>query len=197
MKYEYYSNPYYELHGNVDCKYNCDFVSKKRLKWWRFVHAKQLKQIPPDAPTSFVPKELRRALTDKSGKINRNAWEMGLALAIKDALRSGDLYLPQSKQHVSFWNMMLSETQYQIIRESSDYQYPAPEEIREILTSDFEIGIQTAQERFSSDSFAEIIDGKLKLKRDDRAKIPSNVQRHRQLHCSCSVCRRNILLNAI
>lgn len=60
----------------------------------RQLDAKQIKQIPPDAPTSFVPKELRRALTDKSGKINRNAWEMGLALAIKDALRSGDLYLP-------------------------------------------------------------------------------------------------------
>jgi hypothetical protein len=28
--------------------------------------------------------------------------KMGLVLAMKDTLRSGDLYLPQSKQHVSF-----------------------------------------------------------------------------------------------
>ena len=56
-----------------------------------------LKKLPSAAPTNFVPKELRRALKDEHGNINRNTWEMGLALAIKDALRSGDLYLPQSR----------------------------------------------------------------------------------------------------
>ena len=66
----------------------------------------ELKKLPQTAPTDFVPKELRRALKNQAGTLNRNAWEMGLALAIKDALRSGDLYLPQSKQHVSFWDLM-------------------------------------------------------------------------------------------
>ena len=36
-----------------------------------------------------------------------------MALAMKDALRSGDLYLPQSKQHVSFWEFTLSTPQWQ------------------------------------------------------------------------------------
>ena len=75
-----------------------------------------LKRLPPTAPSDFVPKELRRALKDQDGKLNRNAWEMGLALAIKDALRSGDLYLPQSKQHVSFWDLTLSDTRWQEVR---------------------------------------------------------------------------------
>ena len=51
-----------------------------------------VKKLPPEAPTAFVPPELYRALRDQTGNINRNAWETGLALAIKDALRSGDLY---------------------------------------------------------------------------------------------------------
>ena len=62
----------------------------------------ELTHLPTDAPTNFVPRELRRALKNGDGKLNRNAWEMGLALAIKDAFRSGDLYLPQSKHYVSF-----------------------------------------------------------------------------------------------
>ena len=165
--------PFEAEHGSQPLLKGIDIV--------RQLDAKQIKQIPSDAPTSFVPKELRRALTDKSGKINRNAWEMGLALAIKDALRSGDLYLPQSKQHVSFWNMMLSETQYQIICESTAYQYPAPDEVRKILTTNFEEEARTAQEKFPTDSFAEIVDGKLKLKRDDRAKIPTKVRRLQKL----------------
>ena len=53
----------------------------------------ELTHLPTDAPTNFVPRELRRALKNDNGKLNRNAWEMGLALAIKDAFRSGDLYL--------------------------------------------------------------------------------------------------------
>jgi hypothetical protein len=62
---------------------------------------------------------LRRALKDPTGQLNRNAWEMGLALAIKDALRSGDLYVPQSKQHVSFWDLTLSDTRWQEVKTSA------------------------------------------------------------------------------
>ena len=72
-----------------------------------------LKRLPPAAPIQFVPKELRRALKDQDGKVNRNAWEMGLALAIKDVLRSGDLYLTQSKQYLSFWDLTMSESHWQ------------------------------------------------------------------------------------
>lgn len=49
-----------------------------------------LRKLPPHAPTAFVPQELHRALTNANGTLNRNAWETGLALAMKDALRSGD-----------------------------------------------------------------------------------------------------------
>lgn len=72
----------------------------------RQLDAGEIKKLPQTAPTDFVPKELRRILKNPTGGLNRNAWEMGLALAMKDALRSGDLYLPQSKQHVSFWDLM-------------------------------------------------------------------------------------------
>lgn len=72
--------------------------------------AQKHKQVPRETPSAFVPKELRVALKDDYGNINRNAWEMGLALAIKDALCSRDLYVPQSKHHTSFWDFMLSDT---------------------------------------------------------------------------------------
>jgi TnpA family transposase len=129
-----------------------------------------MKKLPPDAPTAFVPPELYRALRDQTGNINRNAWETGLALAIKDALRSGDLYLPQSKHHVSFWDLTLSETRWQEVRTTSytALQQPSPQEIRAALTRQFHDATQTADERFVRDDFATIEDGHLKLKRDDK-----------------------------
>jgi TnpA family transposase len=133
--------------------------------------------LPRLPPTAFVPKELRRALKDQTGNLNRNAWEMGLALAIKDALRSGDLYLPQSKQHVSFWDLTLSETRWQEVRTSAfdDLQQPHKHEVKAVLTQQFHEASDLAKQRFAFDDFAEIQDGKLKLKRYDKIALPPAV----------------------
>src|SRR5262249_34379856 len=129
----------------------------------RKLDAGVLTRLPPTAPTNFVPQKLRRALKDPIGNLNRNAWEMELALAIKDALRSGDLYLPQSKQHVSFWDLTLSETRWQTMRTSSfdDLQQPHKHEVKAVLTQQFHAASDVAKQRFACDDFAEIQDGKL------------------------------------
>ena len=143
----------------------------------RKLGAGDLKKLPPTAPTHFVPKELRRALKDEAGNINRNAWETGLALAIKDALRSGDLYLPQSKQHVSFWDLTLSETRWQDARTTAfaELQQPQKHEAKAVLTQQFHEASDLAKKRFEFDDFAEIQDGKLKLKRYDKIAMPPSV----------------------
>ena len=59
---------------------------------------------------------------------------------IKDALRSGDLYLPQSKQHVSFWDLTLSDTpvaggaNLRLVPRSSN---PHNSEAKAVLTQQF------------------------------------------------------------
>jgi TnpA family transposase len=143
----------------------------------RQLDAGTLKRLPLMVPTSFVPRELRRALRDPTGQINRNAWEMGLALAIKDALRSGDLYLPQSKQHVSFWELTLSEPRWQEVQPSAcaALQQPQKQEVKTVLTHQFHDAVTAAKARFPGDDFAEIQDGKLKLKRDDKVSVPASV----------------------
>ena len=40
----------------------------------RQLDAGELKKLPNIVPTYFIPKELRRRLRDKNGKIQRNAW---------------------------------------------------------------------------------------------------------------------------
>jgi hypothetical protein len=73
----------------------------------------QIKNLPENAPISFIPKELRRVLKNKKGQLNRNAWEIGLALAIKENLRSGNLCIPKSKEFISFWKMLLDNRQWE------------------------------------------------------------------------------------
>ncbi len=149
----------------------------KAIEVIRQLDANELKQLPANVATDFVPKELRPALRDNRGKINRNAWEMGLALAIKDAFRSGDLYLPQSKQHLSFWDFMLNDTQWEEAKTSVyvELKQPQKQEVVTTLTQQFEEVTSSAKEQFPSDNFAQIVNGKLKLKRDDKAVLPDGV----------------------
>lgn len=137
----------------------------------------ELKKLRATVPTAFIPQELRRALKDKSGNINRNAWELGLAMAIKDALRSGDLYLPQSKQHVSFWDLMVNETCWKETREASyvELQQPHQKEVKKLLIQQFHQSADKAEKRFGWDDFAEIENEKLRLRHDDKAAIPVSV----------------------
>lgn len=151
----------------------------KAIKIIRQLDSGEMKRLPEDVPTAFVPKELRRALKDKSGNINRNAWELGLAMAIKDAFRSGDLYLPKSKRHVSFWDLILNESCWQETREASytELEQPKQQDAKETLTLQFHKSACQAEKMFELDNFAEIQNGKLRLKRDDKAVIPASVIR--------------------
>jgi TnpA family transposase len=149
----------------------------KAIQFVRQLDDGDLKKLPENTPTAFIPRELRRSLKDQAGNINRNVWEMGLALAMKDALRSGDLYLPQSKQHVSFWDLTLNEPNWDETKHTvyTELQQPLPHEVRSAISSQFHEAVSAAQKRFGLDNFAEIHNGRLKLKRDDKLDVPDKV----------------------
>lgn len=102
-----------------------------------------------------------------------------MAIAMKDALRSGDLFVPQSKQHVSFWDLMLDQHHWQATREAAytELQQPTQENVKTALILEFHQIVGEAEKRFELDSFAEIKGGNLRLQRDDKAEIPEPVTR--------------------
>ncbi|KIE04653.1 Transposase, TnpA family, partial [Candidatus Jidaibacter acanthamoeba] len=137
-----------------------------------------IKSLPSNLPTSFIPKELHGCYKNKDGKIQRNAWELGLAIAIKDALHSGDLYLPKSKQYVSFWELIMNEHNWHESKENAyqELQQSHPENVKTVLVTGFNQALANAKKKFTTDNFAEIKNGKLNLKRDDKAEIPDKVK---------------------
>lgn len=58
----------------------------------RKIAQQEIAKIPCNMNTKFMDVQLTIAMRDKNSKIKRNLWEMGLAIAIKDGFRSGDLY---------------------------------------------------------------------------------------------------------
>lgn len=151
----------------------------KSIQLIRQLDAGELKTLPNDVPTYFIPKELQRCLKGKNGKLQRNAWELGVAIAMKEALRSGDLFVPKSKQYVSFWDLMLNQYRWEDTRKAAykDLQQPFKEQAKDQLILQFHQSVSVANTRFELDTFAEIKDGNVKLKRDDKAEVPEAVKK--------------------
>ena len=149
------------------------------VKLIRQMDSGQLTNLPEDAPISFVPKELRRILKKGNGKINRNVWEMGLALAIKENMRSGNLYIAKSKKYISFWKMILDNRKWKESREEiyQNLNQPNPENAVQSLETQFHKAIKESKIQFKNDKFARIENGKLKLGRDKKTDIPNQVKK--------------------
>lgn len=69
--------------------------------------------LPEKTPIEFIDRKLFGALYTQDGKIKRSLWEIGVAIAIKEGFRSGDLFLFHSNKHVSFWNLIYNEEQWE------------------------------------------------------------------------------------
>ncbi|MFN8787821.1 MAG: DUF4158 domain-containing protein, partial [Neisseriaceae bacterium] len=143
----------------------------------------ELKKLPERVAINFVPADLANSLKDESGKIQRNAWELGLSIAMKDALRSGDLYLSQSKHYVSFWSLVMNDTTWTNVKDTAFQELSKPQtnQVKSALNNDFNQVLELAKNNFTNDDFAEIKNGRLKLRRDDKADVPEKVKQVQKL----------------
>ena len=85
--------------------------------------------LTTDDPHSFVQADWRLYLItgDKAGgKLDRAIWETSLAFAVRDALRAGSLFLAQSRDHVSFWNLVYDDRDWQQTREQAYQRLDLP-----------------------------------------------------------------------
>ena len=134
-----------------------------------------------DTPVGFLPAAFRRALragAPPDDRLDRALWEVGLALAVKDALRSGDLHLPASRRHVSFWNLVYREDRWAGERERAyaDLALPAePAAALHRLGEAFARAAQRFADGLATNPFATVEDGRLRLHRPDALPIPENV----------------------
>lgn len=130
--------------------------------------------LTPSDPHGFVQRDWRPHLVT-GGKLDRAIWEISLAFAVRDALRAGSLFLAQSRDHVSFWNLVYDDRNWQQTREQAYQRLDLPADGQAFLariTAEFDRAARAAEHRLLSNRFAAVRDGRLKLKRRDALPIP-------------------------
>jgi TnpA family transposase len=143
----------------------------------------EIKRLPDDAPQRFVPPAWKPALRRADGTIDRAVWEIALAIAVRDSLRSGDLYLSDSHRHVSFSNFIYDERHWTDARERSYVEMglpTAPDDAVARLRSELTEAALLASAGLDENPFASIYNGRLKLKRSDALAIPASVRELRR-----------------
>ena len=144
-------------------------------------------KLEPNDPHGFVPAAWRRFLVE-NGKVDRRIWEIALAFAIRDALRAGNLFLAESREHVSFWNLVYDERRWQATRAEAYGRVglPAgPHTFLDALVVALDQAARAAARGLPANPFAAVQDGKLKLKRPDALPIPRSV---RHLRATIKAC---------
>jgi TnpA family transposase len=134
--------------------------------------------VQPKDPCGFVPAAWRPYLMS-NGKVDRRLWEIALAFAVRDALRAGNLYLAHSREHVSFWNLVYDSRRWQDSRSEAYDRLALPAEPKAFLgpiVASLDRVARAAARGLSTNAFAEVRDGKLRLKQLDALPIPRSVR---------------------
>jgi TnpA family transposase len=145
----------------------------------RRLDGEEQKTLPVDAPRDFVPAAWRAALERGDGSLERNLWEIALSLAVRDALRAGDLTLAESRRHVSFWNLVYDENQWAREREEAYTALALPNEADRVLDKlrqEYREALERAERGLADNPFATVREGRLHLKRPDALEIPERVK---------------------
>jgi TnpA family transposase len=145
----------------------------KAIEICRALDAGTRDPLTVDDPHDFVRADWRAhlATSGKSGTtLERGIWEISLAFTVRDALRAGSLFLTQSRNHVSFWNLIYEDRSWQQAREQAYQRLDLPTDGQTFLikiTAEFDRVVQAAERGFTTNRFATIKDGRLKLKKRD------------------------------
>jgi TnpA family transposase len=135
-----------------------------------------------DAPRHFVPAAWRKMACPAGQRPRRALWEIALAFAVRDALRSGDLFLAASRRHVSFWNLLMDEQQWAEAKRDVYACLPVPhrpDEALGALRARFDEAAGAAAGGLSRNLFARIQDGELRLQKPDALPITPGLRKLR------------------
>ena len=144
------------------------------------LHKGDISSVPKDAPIDFVPQDWRKYLKDKKGKIVAGVWELSLASAVKQNLRSGDLFLPGSKKHISFWNLVHDKVTWEKNRDESFKDLGFSQDfdiIEESFIDEFDKEATLFEKGLSGNDFVSITNDKLRMKRDTAYDIPTGAKK--------------------
>ena len=119
--------------------------------------------LPLDAPIDFIPAAWRDSYRQPDGRGDKRLSDIALALSLRDALRSGDLFLPESRHHVSFANLIYHEQRWRQGRSAAYEQVSLFQEADDVvahLCQELDQTARRTEQGMSENPIASVRDGR-------------------------------------
>lgn len=92
----------------------------KAVDMLRELNATGARKVPDGAPADFVPAKwegyLKQAVKDNDTTAHRHYWELCVLLALRDGLRSGDVYVPGSRRYADPSSFLITPEEWETKR---------------------------------------------------------------------------------
>ena len=147
----------------------------------------ELKTIPGDCPTQFVPVSWMKMLKLNDGTIDRKTWELSLAIAMKEALKTGVLYLPDSRGYKSFWELVYNDEKWATEKQQAYTKLgfpPDAEKFVERLTSEFNQVAAATCNGIHNNPYVKIMKEHISFKKEEALPVSPETEKLRELIAS-------------
>ena len=150
----------------------------------RKLHSGEIKKLPDDVPTDFLPKMWKDVVYDDNKKIRAHHWEMGFYYALKKEISAGDIYLSNSRNNRYFWDTIYGELPWEQEREQAYIKLKLPNEFDTLMNGfkgEYHQVATNASNSLPNNDFVTIKDDKFHFSKDDALVISPEVVRLRKL----------------
>lgn len=148
------------------------------IAYARQLHAGE-RELDAEAPTDFATGRWRQSLAG-GGVPDLRTWDLALADALRESLRSGDLYLAESRHHQSFWSLVQGTPEEWIERREQAYvelKLPTEAECElDRLRASFDAAADAFANGLGENRFARIENDAIKLSRRGAVGEPPGVK---------------------
>lgn len=79
------------------------------------------RNVPIGANLSFVSNRWQKHVYDEEGNINRHYYELAALTELRNYIRSGDIFVPGSRQHKAFDDYLVSQDNWKSVTSVQDY----------------------------------------------------------------------------
>jgi TnpA family transposase len=156
----------------------------KALEFDKKINDLNLRKLLPDTPTQFLKTPWKQAYEASFPNERFRIWEIGLLFAIRDRLKSGDLFVRSSSRFRPFWEMVFPESEWKIRREQQFEKLQIPKKfsiVKEQLVAEFNDAFTHFKKNLNDNKFIkEVKDGKIYLSKDYANKEDKEIKRIRK-----------------
>jgi len=154
------------------------------LEQIKTLNATGKRKIPEDAPLTFVPKSWFSYVLGEKGEINRRYYEICALWELRNALRSGDVWVRNSRHYADPETYLITRDQWHQMRSEACWLLGLPQSGEERLQQrqrELEEGLFQLDCELSRDSYIRIENDKLVLSPLEAEPLPESSKKLRKL----------------